>query len=242
LQLAARVSALQTASSLINERKDRMDYRALLAAPLAAVAMTATSADALRQPDRWFSGATWAWPGGQTHEAGVAPETEAAAERALTVRAIGTRTTREIGTIAQAVGGYAGKRVRFSAQVKASGIDGWAGLVVGSGFLPLYLQPGMSDSPSNAPVGAPACPTWCDVSVVADIPAGSEGFAHPGLALAGNGQVWARRFKLEVVGQEVPLTTHRFAAAQAAAARAEQQAALRARAAKPTPPQNLSLD
>lgn len=219
-----------------------MDYRILLAAPLAAVAMTASSADALRQPANWFSGASWSWPGGQTHEAGVAPESEGAAERALTVRAIGTRTTRDIGTIAQMVGGYAGKRVRFSAQVMASGTDGWAGLVVGSGFMPLYLQPAMSDSPTSGPVGAPACPTWCDVSVVADIPAGGEGFAHPGLALVGNGQVWARRLKLEVVGTDVPLTTYHFAATQAAAAKAEIQAWRRARAAKPTPPQNLSLD
>jgi len=219
-----------------------MDYRILLAAPLAAVAMTASSADALRQPANWYAGATWDWPGGQTHEGGVAPETDVAAERALTVRAIGSRKPRDIGTIGQLAAGYAGKRVRFSAQVKATGTDGWAGLVVGAGTMPLYLQPGLDDPQTPAPVGAPACAQWCDVSVVADIPADSDGFAAVGLGLVGNGQVWARRFRLEVVGPDVPLTSHRFAAAQGAAARAEQQAWLQQQAAKPTPPRNLSLD
>lgn len=219
-----------------------MDYRALLAAPLAAVAMTASSADALRQPNGWFAGATYAYPIGPTHEAGVAPETEGSGQRALTVKAIGSRRPGDIGTIGQAVGGYAGKRVRFSAQVMASGADGWAGLVVGEGFMPLWLQPGMGIGVITAPLGAPACPQWCDVSVVAEIPADSGGFAQVGLALVGNGQVWARRIRLEMVGPDVPLTTHRFAAEQAAAMRAEQQAWLRSRAAQRTPPQNLALD
>lgn len=219
-----------------------MDYRALLAAPLAAVAMAASSADALRQPDGWFAGATYAYPAGPTHEAGVAPETEASGQRALTVKAIGSRKARDIGTIGQSIGGYAGKRVRFSAQVMASGTDGWAGLVVGEGFIPLYLQPAMGDGVATAPLGAPACPQWCEVSVVADIPASREGFAQVGLALVGNGQVWARGFRLEVVGPDVPPTAHRFAAEQAVAARAEQQAWVRTRAAQRTPPQNLALE
>jgi len=164
-------------------RIERMDYRALLAAPLAALAMTASSADALRQPDGWFAGATYAYPAGPTHEAGV-----------------------------------------------------------GEGFMPLYLQPGMVDDLIAAPLGAPACPQWCEVSVVADIPAGREGFAQVGLALVGNGQVWARGMRLELVGPDVPLTQHRFAAEQGAAARAEQQAWLQARAAKRTPPQSVTLD
>ena len=111
-----------------------MDYRALLAAPLAAAAMNASSADALRQPAGWMAGASYAWPQGATHEAGVAPETEASGQRALTVKAIGTRTLHEIGSIGQYAMGHAGKRVRFSAQVMATGVDGWAGLVVGSGL------------------------------------------------------------------------------------------------------------
>lgn len=219
-----------------------MDYRALLAAPLAAAAMSASSADALRQPAGCMAGASYAWPQGATHEAGVAPETEASGQRALTVKAIGTRSAHEIGSIGQYAMGHAGKRVRFSAQVMATGVDGWAGLVVGSGFLPLWLQPGTPDADATPPLGAAACPQWCDVSVVADIPADGEGVANVGVALVGSGQVWARGFKLEVVGLDVPVTTQRFAVEAGQAMRAMQQKASESmRAAQPTPPKNLAL-
>lgn len=220
-----------------------MDYRILLAAPLAAVAVSASSADELRKPAMWMASASFAWPQGATHEAGVAPETEADGHRALTVKPIGKRTALEIGSIGQYAFGYVGKRVRFSAQVKASGVDGWAGLVVSSSFAPLPYQPGSPYiAPEFAARGAAACPQWCDVSVVADIPAGSDGVANVGLALMGNGQVWARAFKLEVVGSDVPLTSHRFAAEAAVANQAAQQKVRQMRAAKPTPPQNLALE
>jgi hypothetical protein len=219
-----------------------MDYRVLLAAPLAAVAVAASGAGTLRQPAGWMAGASFAWPGGATHEAGVAPETESLGQRALTVKAIGTRAAHEIGSIGQYAMGYAGRRVRFSAQVKVAGVDGWAGLVVGSGWLPLYLQPGSPDADAAPPHGAAGCPAWCDVSVVADIPADGEGVADVGLALVGSGQVWARELKLEVVGRDVPLTTERFGADAGAARRAlQQQAQQMLRAAPPRPPQNLSL-
>ena len=86
-----------------------MDYRILLAAPLAAVAVSASGADELRQPGMWNASATYAWPQGKTHVAGVAPETEADGHRALTVKAIGKRTTLEIGSIGQYVFGCASR-------------------------------------------------------------------------------------------------------------------------------------
>ena len=220
-----------------------MDYRTLLAAPLAAVAVTASGAGELRQPTGWTGGASYAFPQGATHEAGLAPETEADGHRALTVKAIGKRSMLEIGSIGQYAMGYAGKRVRFSAQVKTAGSDGWAGLVVGQGWLPLWLMPGATDEHQPTPaLGAAGCPQWCDVSVVADVAADNIGVANVGVALIGNGQVWARAFKLEVVGTEVPLTTHHFAAEAGKAIKAMQQKFMQMRAAKPTPPQNLALD
>lgn len=218
-----------------------MDYRALLTVPLAALALSASGADPLRQPTRWVAGASYAWPQGATHEAGVAPETENSGQRALTVRAIGQRTAHEIGGIGQPAMGYAGQRLRFSAQVKAAGIDGWAGLVVGSGFGLVHLLPVMPDADTMPPLGAAGCPEWCDVSVVADIPADGDGVALVGLALVGNGQVWARGFRLDTVGRDVPLTTERFGVEAGEAMRALQQKVQQMRSAQPSPPQNLSL-
>lgn len=217
-----------------------MDYRSLLAVPLAALALSASGADTLRQPSGWTSGASFSWPGGKTHEAGVAPDTDASGQRALTVKSLGERKAHDVGSIDQSVMGYRGKRVRFSAQVKMAGVDHWAGLAIGAGWGPLYLRP-LADEGARAR-GAQGCPEWCEVSVVADIPADSIGVANVGLALVGSGQVWARSFKLEIVGQEVPVTEQSFgdeAAAAFKAMAAENQARLRQQ--PPRAPQNLSL-
>lgn len=219
-----------------------MDYRSLLAIPIATLALSASSADTLRLPNGWQGGASLTWPASATYAYGVAPDSEHQASRALTVQALGRRQPTELGAVWQSMVGYTGKRVRFTAEVKAAGTDGWAGLVVRDGFLPLYLLPVGSDEPEPATqAGAPACPDWCEVSVVADIPADGLGAATVGLALLGNGQVWARGFRLEVVGPDTPLTTHRFAAAQTAATREQIARTRQAQASQPTPPDNLAL-
>lgn len=221
-----------------------MDYRALLSIPLAALALSASSAETLRQPAGWVSFAGWDGLNSPTHEAGVAPETENSSQRALTVKAIGERKAHQIGSIFQGLTGYADRRIRFSAQVRTAGVDQWAGIAVGSGVVPFSMVP---DSPeavadATAPRGAAGCPDWCDVSVVADISTANGGMASVGLALIGNGQVWARSFKLETVGPEVPVTSHRFGAEAAALVRAmKAQNEAHMLYSRTTPPQNLSL-
>lgn len=217
-----------------------MDYRSLLVIPIAVLALGASSAEPLRLPNGWQGGASLTWPASATYAYGVAPDTEQQASRALTVQSLGRRQPTELGAVWQNVLGYAGKRVRFTAEVKATGTDGWAGLVVREGFLPLYLLATDAEAPEPG-VGAAACPDWCAVSVVADIPADSMGYATVGLALIGNGQVWARGFKLEAVGTDTPLTATRFAPAQAAALREQIARVQREQAARPTPPSNLAL-
>ncbi|WP_457391930.1 hypothetical protein [Roseateles sp. P5_E1] len=223
-----------------------MDYRALLTIPLVALVLTASGAETLRQPDGWTAGATYRWPDGNTHEAGIAPETEASGQRALTVKSIGKGSSSDIGSIGQFVLGYTGQRVRFTGQVKTAGSDDWGGLVVAAGFTPLYgahLDPNFDKTP---PLGAAGCPDWCEVSVVADIPADGPGAVSVGLALAGSGQAWARSLRLEVVGRDMPLSTQRFGVEAAITARElhqKVQQMLRAwpQDRPPTLPQNLSL-
>lgn len=218
-----------------------MDYRSLLVVPLAALALGASSAETYRLPQGWQGGASFTWPAGTTYLTGVAPESDAPGQRVLTVKSVGKRQGHELGAVWQSPMGYAGKRVRLTAQVRATGIDTWAGLVVRDGFLPLYLLQLDPEEPTTTELGAPGCADWCEVSVVADIPPDGVGAATVGLALLGNGQVWARGFKLEVVGPEVALSTHRFAAevtAKVLAGIAQQRAT---EAATPTPPKNLGL-
>jgi len=218
-----------------------MDYRIFMAAPLAALAVTASGADSLQVPKGWSAFSSWAFPQGSTYEAGLAADLPPGQARALTIRPLGPRTGNDIGTIGQMVTGYAGKRVRFSAQVKATGIDGWAGLVIGAGYIPLYLRPQMGADGGPPALAAAGCPQWCAVSVVTDIPADSEGVSHVALALIGNGQVWAREFKVEVVGTDVPVSTDRFALDLGLALSAQQKSFLQSQAAHPTPPTGLDL-
>lgn len=216
-----------------------MDSKALLAAPLAALVMS-SSASELRMPADWQAHASFSWPITKTYEAGVDPHAEEGGVRALTIKSVGNRTPSDIGTVEQYTAGYAGKRVRLSGKLKASGVDGWAGLVLGAGsVLPLYLHPG---SGQELPYAAAACPQWCEVNVVADMPANSMGMSVVGVALIGNGQVWARQLKVEAVGPEVALTSNRFAAALDAERRSQQRWQDQDKAQRRTPPQNLALE
>jgi hypothetical protein len=217
-----------------------MDYRALLAAPLAALVMS-SSASELRMPADWQAHTSFTWPITKTYEAGVDPQAEEGGVRALTIKSVGTRSPTDIGTVEQfGSPGYAGKRVRLSGQLKATGGDGWAGLVLSTSPtpMPLYLFPG---SGKAMPYAGAACPQWCEVSVVADMPADNIGMPVVGVALMGNGQVWARRLRIEVVGPEVALTSDRFAAALDAERRAQQHRQDQEKAQRRTPPQNLAL-
>jgi len=213
-----------------------MDYRALLAAPLAALVMS-SSASELRMPADWQAHASFTWPVAKTYQAGVDPQAEEGGVRALTVKSVGTRKPSDIGTVEQFAVGYAGKRVRLSGQVKAAGVDGWAGLVLGTGFTPLLYAPGFNP---ELPYAAAACPQWCELSVVADMPA--DGTAAVGVALMGNGQVWARQLKIETVGPDVALTSVRFAAALDAELRAQRRQQDHEKAHRRAPPQNLALE
>jgi hypothetical protein len=222
-----------------------MDYRSLLVVPLAALALSASGADKLRQPEGWMAQATYAWPQGATHEGGVAPETEQSGQRALTVRALGKREPQQIGSISQYVFGYAGRRIRLTAQVKTAGVDGWAGLVVSQGYTPLPYLAYSTTPATTPPLGTAGCSDWCEVSVVADIPAGADseapGVANVGLAVVGNGQAWARSLRVEAVGIDVPLTTEVFAAQAAEIARAATKRMQQQRAEQKTAPVNLAL-
>lgn len=217
-----------------------MDYRALLAAPLAALVMS-SSASELRMPAEWQANASFSWPRSKTYEAGIDPLAEEGGVRALTIKSVGSRSLSDIGTVEQFAMGYGGKRMRLSGQLKAAGLDGWAGLVLSPNAdpVPLYVLPGFGP---KLPYAAAACPQWCEVSVVADMPADSMGMFVVGVALTGNGQVWARQLKVEAVGPEVALTSERFAVALDAERRAQQRRAAQEKAQRRTPPQNLALE
>lgn len=108
------------------------------------------------------------------------------------------------GTLMQMAlpGEFPGKRVRFSADLKAEGIDsGWAGLwfrVDGERGEGLAFD-NMQDRALKGTTD------WKHVEVVLDVPKEARALAF-GLLLSGGGQAWMDRLKFEVVGLEVPVT------------------------------------
>lgn len=95
---------------------------------------------------------------------------------------------------------YAGKRVRLNAFVKAQGVQGWAGLLMrvdkGTGTVAF-------DTMENRPIKGSS--DWRSYDVVLDVPSDATGIFF-GVQLSGPGQVWLNSVKLEVVGNDVPVT------------------------------------
>lgn len=192
-----------------------MDYRVLLIAPLAALVLGASAA-APRLPDGWLPAdhtflATPSPLPPKGYEIGLDPRPDASGLAKLTVRSVAPLSTQtpSIGAAHQLVHGYGGRRVRLSGQVRAEGVRGWAGLYVGAGDFSLLsdLMMGKPGVEQRLPRGAEAAPgNWQDVSVVFDVPANAPDI-DLGLALVGEGQVWARALRFEEVGPQVPVTT-----------------------------------
>ena len=212
-----------------------MDYRALVAAPLAAVVVVSSAAE-MRMPNGWITQSNSA-----SYQVGVDPQPGLV--HSLTVKATASGDARQFGAATQTVLGYAGERVRFSAEVKAEGVDTWAGLSLGKGFVSIFrMNGGDAEAPAFWPYGAKvnADGSWQRLSVVTELPADDAGVVDAGVLLVGKGQVWMRDVKLEVVGKDVPLSTShvRLDPADAQAQRHKREAEL---AKNATPPKTLAL-
>lgn len=110
------------------------------------------------------------------------------------------------GTLMQAfkAENYTGKRIRLSAHVKVEEVGVWAGL-----WMRVDGETGASmafDNMQDRPIRGTA--DWQPYEIVLDVPDGSVNIAF-GFLLAGPGTVWADDFKIEVVGNDVPVTDMR---------------------------------
>lgn len=228
-----------------------MDYRILLIAPIAALVLSAGAA-APRMPAGWSSAdhAMLATPSPTPphgYDVGLEPQPDPSGLASLSVRSVAPLSPEapSIGAARQQASGYAGSRVRLSGQVRAEGAPGWAGLYIGAGDFDvlsnLFLgKPGVEQ---RLPMGAAATSGagWQDVSVVFDVPADAP-VIDLGLALVGEGQVWARALRFEVVGPHVPATNtpigFDWARARAHFAKSRQHMAL----IPPMPLANAALD
>lgn len=190
-----------------------MNYRALLLVPLAALVLS-VSAAAPRMPEGWHAfliSQTSKPDGGSGFEIGLTPDSDALGAPTLSIRSNRPQQPwgTNLGAMVQPAYGYAGQRVRFSAEMRAEGATPWAGLC---------LMPGDGGLLNKAAEGAPGVETrvppgqavtadgrWQRVSVVMDVPADAA-MISVGIALIGEGQLWARHLQFEAVGRDVPVT------------------------------------
>jgi hypothetical protein len=125
------------------------------------------------------------------------------------------------GTMSQYfnVGQYAGKRVRFSANIKAEGVDphgsaaSWAGLWLrvddaskgANGNPKVLVIDNMHQTGTDR--GITGTRDWANYTVVLDVADNATGIGM-GVLLSGTGTIWISGMKFEVVGPEVAVTVH----------------------------------
>jgi hypothetical protein len=106
------------------------------------------------------------------------------------------------GTMMQTVSAvnFAGKRVRFKAQVKSQDVADWAGLWMryDRGREMLFL-----DNMQTRPIKGSQ--PWKNYEVVLDVPADATSISF-GVLLAESGEVWMNQATFEVVGNDVAVT------------------------------------
>ena len=229
-----------------------MDYRTLFLAPLAAIVLSVGAATPLRMPSGWlaytpfiFSEATLSASKG--YEVGIDPASDAAGSPSLTVRFVAPSKpwVVNMGAAYQDLNGYGGKRLRFSGQLRAEAVKGWAGLFLGGGYGGMLDRIALAGPGAEAllPAGTAVAADgrWHDVSVVFDVPA-EAAETTIGLALAGNGQVWARNLQFQVVSKEVPTTTTKIGVDLQSARRADAEHMAEMAKQPPSPLLNAALD
>jgi hypothetical protein len=223
-----------------------MNFRNLLIAPMAAVVFNVGAAD-LRMPTGWYDYSMSAGVMGKGYEVGVDPAVKAGGVSTLVVRSVAPLTPGPIsfGLAYQSVTGYGGKRVRFSGQLKAEAVQGWAGLYLEEAaftrFVTVFAARPGAEKQLPAGTTVPADGEWHEISVVKDVPADALDVGF-GLALVGEGRVWARLLRFEIVGPEVAPTKTTLHADLEQARRYAADARVSLSRLSPMPLQNPKLD
>lgn len=98
---------------------------------------------------------------------------------------------------------YRGKRIRYSAHIKYSGVmyqvGIWMWVVDANGRTPTY---DFMDDRKRLLKGASG---WREAVIVLDVPANAKSIVY-GLRLSGPGKAWISGAKIEVVGKDIPVT------------------------------------
>ncbi len=139
----------------------------------------------------------------QLYEASVDTSAPCEGTRSASLRSR-TDNPNGYGTFMQAFGAqdYRGKRLRFSAAVRAKDVKGWAGLWMRVESADPKQPLGFDNMQSRALVGTLGCQRY---DVVLDVPQEAT-YITAGLLLSGTGNAWLDGVRFEVVGPQVAVT------------------------------------
>ncbi len=223
-----------------------MDWKILLAAPLAAVLLVAGAAP-LAPANGWSTGST-----GSTSKAysiGIDSQVQFQGQRSVSVQSHeGLVNATSHGAIIQYASGYEGRRVRFSGWVRSEDVKNWAGafLRIEDSDVERFFGSQRQDlTADDLPLGAGASTSigqWTEVNLVADVPNRPGAMIAMGAMVVGEGKVWLSTMRFEEVGPDVPLTTSRIEMPLPSPAEREAEAQRHVGLAARRQPPNLSLE
>jgi hypothetical protein len=223
-----------------------MDWKILLAAPLAAV-LLAVGAAPLTLPNGWSSGST-----GNTSKAysmGIDSQMQFQGQPSVSVQSQeGLVSATSHGALIQYAYGYEGRRVRFSGWMRSEDVKDWAGAFLrieprGDERFFGSRRPDLKEE--DLPFGAGSATSmghWAEVSIVADVPSAPGTMLSMGAMVVGHGKVWLSAMKFEEVGLDVPLTPARIGMPLVSETEREAQVKRRAALAARRQPPKLSLE
>jgi hypothetical protein len=192
----------------VPEETDSLQYGVGVAGPgqvwLEKVRMEVVSNDVPLTSASSHPPAHWGPSGDDVEAYAVAldPSVKRGGHASGTVRAVAPHP-RGFATISQWFSGmYLGKRLRFSAWVKAEGVAGWAGLWMRVDRQGIQ-RPSAFDNMQDRPIKGTL--DWTRYEVVLDVAPDAADVAF-GLLLNGPGQVWIDDAAFEVVDASVPTT------------------------------------
>jgi hypothetical protein len=175
-----------------------MNYRVLIAAALIATLAQAREVDT-ELPKPWFKNGQA--PAVDECLAGVDSAIEAAGTSNLTLKCE-AQVGGFVGVMQNfSASDYIGQRIRFSALVKAQGVETWGGLWMRVDNIERRTT--AFDNMQRRPIKGTN--DWAPYSVVLDVSRDAEGIFF-GTILTGKGQLWISDLRFEVVGPDVPTT------------------------------------
>lgn len=225
-----------------------MDFKALIAAPLAAAIFVASAQD-LTPAKNWSSGSTGL--SSKSYAIGIDPQVSFQGLRSLSVQSREAVAPIDHGAAIQYAYGYQGRRVRFSGWLRTAEVKAWAGMF-------MKVQPDSTENffgskrqgltEADLPLGAGGkadINSWTPVTIVADVPNEPGAMVSVGVVVLGQGQAWLTDLRFEEVDKSVPTTAARIGFDMAAYEKsfsARHRVAQEVAARAPQAPKNLSLE